>query len=506
MTWRNLRACSGPCLWVTARWQDVVLEQRLIRAPGALVLSDIAPYAASGEPASELARISADADARVIDGQRARALARGERVTLTRGPVTIEIEHGVDAIDALEWVGPDRRFVACLLLSAALVAGTLALSLLWSLQPRTAPEALVSHALVLHPDESDGRFDMGLEGRKPGTTRVGGGGEGHLDVREPYGVERPLSGREPQPPRNPPLKTALMFSSFFTHGAGSDEWTGPRGADAATADREARTQDDGSARDPVDLEAVAPPVRAGADPISTFRHESSPESLMRVRAFLVRGVYVDELGAKSRRPPRAQDLLNYFDYRYADGFDAGSGPLATQLAAAPSPYDAEHHILRVAIHAKATLHEARIQVEFQRHMVARYRLIGYERSLQRAYDPIRGADLLAGQVVTAIYDVELVSGLFRHRPWASARVRYRPDRASLTEIEFRLSAMASYATFADALDDFRFATAVAGVAERLWDSPYAESWRLDDIERIARASHSSVGHGAELLAAIERMR
>src|SRR6185436_18907301 len=44
---------------------------------------------------------------------------------------------------------------------------------------------------------------------------------------------------------------------------------------------------------------------------------------------------------------RVEEFLNYFDYAYAA---PKQGPFAVHLAAAPSPFAAGHHLLRVAVH------------------------------------------------------------------------------------------------------------------------------------------------------------
>ncbi|MGA9524913.1 MAG: von Willebrand factor type A domain-containing protein [Myxococcaceae bacterium] len=80
-----------------------------------------------------------------------------------------------------------------------------------------------------------------------------------------------------------------------------------------------------------------------ADPESTFAIDVDTASYTLVRRMLTERV---------RPPPesvRAEELINYFDYRYRE---PGRGSLAVHLEVAPSPFSKGHHLLRVGVQAR----------------------------------------------------------------------------------------------------------------------------------------------------------
>src|SRR5262249_51793061 len=79
------------------------------------------------------------------------------------------------------------------------------------------------------------------------------------------------------------------------------------------------------------------------DRLSTFSIDVDTASYTFARRSLLEG----------RLPPpsavRVEEMLNYFDYRYAE---PARGPFAVHLAAAPSPFQRGHHLLRVGIQGR----------------------------------------------------------------------------------------------------------------------------------------------------------
>ncbi|MEZ4439201.1 MAG: von Willebrand factor type A domain-containing protein, partial [Polyangiaceae bacterium] len=149
--------------------------------------------------------------------------------------------------------------------------------------------------------------------------------------------------------------------------------------------------------------------------------------------------------------------------------------------------------------------DVKVQIAFDPRVVQSYRLIGYEnRDVADADfrdDTVDGGEVGAGHHATALYDVVLrpVRLAAAGHPWVTAHVRHKaPDADHATEQAFPLPADHSYATFAEADPSFRFATAAAGLAEVLRESPYATRWSLDDIARIAAASSEGDPHRQEL--------
>lgn len=90
---------------------------------------------------------------------------------------------------------------------------------------------------------------------------------------------------------------------------------------------------------------VNPPKSAAEHPLSTFAVDVDTASFAIARRKLREGA----------RPPkeavRAEEFLNAFEYGYAPPASGGA-PFAVHLAAAPSPYQQGHHLVRVALKGK----------------------------------------------------------------------------------------------------------------------------------------------------------
>ncbi|WP_437571410.1 vWA domain-containing protein [Sorangium sp. So ce542] len=156
--------------------------------------------------------------------------------------------------------------------------------------------------------------------------------------------------------------------------------------------------------------------------------------------------------------------------------------------------------------------DVKIQVEFDPSFVKSYRLIGYENRnvADRDFrnDKVDAGEIGAGHSVTAIYDVELKDAALRGAGAAPVVVRLRhkaplgSDVAEETLVRMAPGAIA--ATFDAAPADLRFASAVAGFSEILRHSPHARSWRLSDVEKIARTAASSKGDQQEFIGIVRR--
>ncbi|XXX78079.1 von Willebrand factor type A domain-containing protein [Sorangium sp. So ce134] len=156
--------------------------------------------------------------------------------------------------------------------------------------------------------------------------------------------------------------------------------------------------------------------------------------------------------------------------------------------------------------------DVKIQVEFDPGFVKSYRLIGYENRdvADRDFrnDKVDAGEIGAGHSVTAIYDVVFKDAALRGAVAAPVVVRLRhkaplgSNTAEETLVKMAPSAIAP--TFDAAPADLRFASAVAGFSEILRHSPHARSWRLSDVERIARAAASSKGDQQEFIGIVRR--
>jgi Ca-activated chloride channel family protein len=149
-------------------------------------------------------------------------------------------------------------------------------------------------------------------------------------------------------------------------------------------------------------------------------------------------------------------------------------------------------------------------VEFDPAQVARYRLVGYENRdiADRDFrnDKVDAGEIGSGHTVTALYELELKPGA--GEGLATVRVRAkRPRGETASERAYPFSARALAATFAQAPEDLRFATAVMGAAELLRRSPHAERWSFDQVLTIARgATPQGNAEREEFVSLLQRAR
>ena len=188
--------------------------------------------------------------------------------------------------------------------------------------------------------------------------------------------------------------------------------------------------------------------------------------------------------------------------------------------------------------ASATLRtvakDAKIQVELNPARVERYRLIGYEnRNLHDEDfndDRKDAGDMGDGHSVTALYELELrgtgsaagarIDPLKYQTPRAMAagadsdelltvKVRYKTPGAQQSQL-LSTVVRGTPVPFAQASNDLRFATAVAGFGMLLRDSQFAKTLRYDDVASIAQAALGSDRDGyrhefLELVASARRV-
>ncbi|MFZ5757139.1 MAG: vWA domain-containing protein [Pseudomonadota bacterium] len=168
--------------------------------------------------------------------------------------------------------------------------------------------------------------------------------------------------------------------------------------------------------------------------------------------------------------------------------------------------------------------DVKVQVEFNPQVVGEYRLIGYEnRMLAREdfnNDKVDAGDVGAGQTVTALYEItpagstpaadplryvdplrygkpgtggaEKPAPVSRTQPDSAAqevafvKLRYKAAHGSASRlVTVPVTRGALKASFAQAGDDFRFATAVAGFGQILRGGKYTAGWTFDDVLETA---------------------
>jgi Ca-activated chloride channel homolog len=153
--------------------------------------------------------------------------------------------------------------------------------------------------------------------------------------------------------------------------------------------------------------------------------------------------------------------------------------------------------------------DAKLQVDFDPAMVARYRLVGYEnRDVKDADfrdDKVDAGEIGAGHQVTALYEIELTPhGKQAKAPFATVRIRHKaPSSDRAVEAGFPMVGGPA-ASFASAPADFRFAFAVAAFADHLRGGEDAEHWSLVQIRDVAKAAAGDREDRHELVTLIDK--
>jgi Ca-activated chloride channel family protein len=154
--------------------------------------------------------------------------------------------------------------------------------------------------------------------------------------------------------------------------------------------------------------------------------------------------------------------------------------------------------------------DVKLQVDFDKSRVSRYRLIGYEnrdvKDQDFRNDKVDAGEIGAGHQVTALYEVELAKGwASKAEPLATVRVRHKQPRAEkATEAAFPMALHAVAPSFAQATADMRFAFAVAAFADVMRGGQDAKTWDLKILRDIAKAAAGQSEDRKELVSLIDR--
>ncbi len=170
--------------------------------------------------------------------------------------------------------------------------------------------------------------------------------------------------------------------------------------------------------------------------------------------------------------------------------------------------------------------DVKLQLEFNPQWVKEYRLLGYEnRRLNREdfnNDSVDAGEIGAGHSVTAIYELTLADA---KRPWNDPlrygdnssgntndsdktnelgllKIRYKlPDQQNSRLLEFPIDKQRITRQLNQTSDSFRFASAVAGFAELLRQSPYLQTYNFSDvINQAAQAKGADqLGYRSEFI-------
>ena len=164
--------------------------------------------------------------------------------------------------------------------------------------------------------------------------------------------------------------------------------------------------------------------------------------------------------------------------------------------------------------------DVKIQVEFNPAAVSEYRLIGYEtRALNRddfENDKVDAGEVGAGQSATALYEIVPVGGSRTMAPlrygaadggakpeaagpageYGYVKIRYKkPDEQASRLIETPVGPSAERKTFAEADEDARFATAVAGFGELLRGGRWTGKLTFDEVLKMASGARGEDAYG-----------
>jgi len=159
--------------------------------------------------------------------------------------------------------------------------------------------------------------------------------------------------------------------------------------------------------------------------------------------------------------------------------------------------------------------DVKIQVEFDKENVKKYRLLGYE---NRAVadnrfrdDTVDAGEVGAGHSVTALYEVEPQENSSGRL--GAVHVRYKdPESDKVTEIKCDLRVSDISENFYESSENFRLAALAAEFAEVLRESPFAVKSRLSSIHGLVRKvaldfdNREDVLEFASLVAAAARIK
>jgi Ca-activated chloride channel family protein len=203
---------------------------------------------------------------------------------------------------------------------------------------------------------------------------------------------------------------------------------------------------------------------------------SHDEILSRIKGYVEKGVTLSTIGfgMGNYKDTMMEQLANKGNgnYYYIDDFKEAQRIFGEQLDGT------------LQVVAK----DVKIQVEFDPAEVVAYRLIGYENrdiaDKDFRNDKVDAGEIGAGHTVTALYEVELRTS--EPSEFAKIRLRHKmPTEDVAKEATFPIRAATFRKTVGDASGDFQFAVAVAGFAEILRRSTYAENLTYDLILEVA---------------------
>ncbi|WP_338863646.1 YfbK domain-containing protein [Myxococcus stipitatus] len=214
---------------------------------------------------------------------------------------------------------------------------------------------------------------------------------------------------------------------------------------------------------------VNPTIDTEEERISTYPLWGRTASYAMTRGYLERDTLPPEESV------RVEDFVNSFELG-----DPGDevGPFKVQVEGFPSPVRRGYHVVRVSLQALESFSDVGVQLEFERKVVARYRLVGYE--LTSATPEPRDDDakpvpvpMKAGTSVTAIYEVKLIGP---NISFATLRVLYEAGEGTSWRRAYKfLPSSTLRSSSARAAPATRLAYVAAAFAEKLRGSHWTQS-------------------------------
>lgn len=217
-------------------------------------------------------------------------------------------------------------------------------------------------------------------------------------------------------------------------------------------------------------------------------------------------------------------LIQHFRYSYPTP-ESGKA-LSLSVQSGPCPWSPGNLLVHVGVQATSdprlvpgsqslAVRDLRLLLDFNPSLVSAYRLVGYGGSEpitdEIKINPRRGADLLAGQSITAIYEIVPAGKVKSARAdrgqtrWQktghasqtrardellAARVNYRlPGRAKEIETQTHVSLNDTRSPLAR--DDFEFSAAIAACALLLDRAPGMQHYRMEDALALAKSNIGS---------------
>lgn len=156
--------------------------------------------------------------------------------------------------------------------------------------------------------------------------------------------------------------------------------------------------------------------------------------------------------------------------------------------------------------------DAKVQVEFDPSVVARWRLLGYENrdiaDEKFRDDTVDAGEIGAGHSVTALYEIKLKEDAPRHGAAATLHLRYKSkETGHVVELEHDLRLSEVAPSWDSAPRGLKLASLVAEFAELLKGNYWAKDADLADVLRRVRQVAESSGdeRAAELASLVEKV-